>query len=111
MPSDLLTRSIKVEPSVAQAVHASELNITTQRLTGTYDISIGTNVLLYFERPNLTLALCKTAAMARTAPTLCITTYGLRQRRMQTWSASRCCRRAVSWSRRDAARLFTIRSR
>jgi hypothetical protein len=66
MPSDLLTRSITVEPSVTQAVHASELNITTQRLTGTYDIAIATNVLLYFESPDLPLALCNTAAMLRT---------------------------------------------
>ena len=66
MPGNLLTRSITLEPSVAQAVHASELNITTQRLTATYDIAIATNVLLYFESPDLALALCNTAAMLRT---------------------------------------------
>jgi hypothetical protein len=65
MPSDLLTRSITVEPSVAQAIHASELNITTQRLTGTYDLAIATNVLLYLESPDLALALCNTATMLR----------------------------------------------
>lgn len=66
MPSDLLTRSITLEPSVAQAVHASELNIATQRLAGTYDLAIATNVLLYFENPDLALALCNTAAMLQT---------------------------------------------
>ena len=65
MPRDLLTRSITVEPSVAQAVHASELNISTQSLTGTYDLAIATNVLLYFESADLALALCNTAAMLR----------------------------------------------
>jgi hypothetical protein len=66
MPGDLLTRAINVEPSVARAVHASELNISTQRLAGTYDLAIATNVLLYFESPDLALALCNTAAMLGT---------------------------------------------
>ena len=66
LPRDFLIRFLSVKPRVAQAVHATELNISTQRLLQTYDLAIATNVLLYFEPAELALALGSTAAMLRT---------------------------------------------
>jgi hypothetical protein len=66
LPGYFLEQAISVEPRVAHAIHATELNITTRRLSESYDLAIATNVLLYFGPTELALALSNTAAMLRT---------------------------------------------
>lgn len=59
--------SIAVRPTVARVLSAERLNIVTERITGEppFDVVIATNLLTYFDDPQLALALVNIAAMLR----------------------------------------------
>ena len=59
--------SIAVRPSVARALGVEQLNILTERFVGEpkFDVAIATNVLTYFDDPQLALALANITAMLR----------------------------------------------
>jgi len=63
LPAAFLQRSIVVDDKVAASVHAVRLNIVTERLEESYDLAIATNVLLYFNANELSLALTNIAKM------------------------------------------------
>jgi hypothetical protein len=63
LPPAFLQRSIVVNDKVAASVHAFRLNIVTERLQQSYDLVIATNVLLYFNANELSLALTNIAKM------------------------------------------------
>jgi SAM-dependent methyltransferase len=65
LPPGFLERSIVVNNQVAAAIHAIRLNILTERLEQSYDLVIATNVLLYFNPNELSLALTNIAKMLR----------------------------------------------
>lgn len=63
-PAGHLTKTVAVSPAAAATLRAEALNIVTQRLTGeSFDLVIATNILPYFERSELLLALSNIAAM------------------------------------------------
>ncbi len=59
-----LLKTIRVSPSSAHLLRAEPLDIVTERLTGTaFDLVIATNILPYFDDPQLALATSNIAAM------------------------------------------------
>jgi hypothetical protein len=59
-----LVKSIRVSAAAAAALRAQPLDIVTERLTGaTFDLAIATNILPYFDDPQLALATANIAAM------------------------------------------------
>ena len=56
---------LTVDSDVAERVRAGKLNILTSRWEEQYDLAIATNVLVYFNREELTLAVTNIAAMLR----------------------------------------------
>jgi hypothetical protein len=63
LPASFLQRSIAVNDKIAASVRAVRLNIVTERLEQKYDLVIATNVLLYFNTNELSLALTNIAEM------------------------------------------------
>ena len=63
LPASFLQRSIVVNAKAAASVHAVRLNIVTERLEESYDLVVATNVLLYFNAKELSLALTNIAKM------------------------------------------------
>ena len=59
-----LVKSIRVGASAARTLHAAPLDIVTERLAGNpFDLAIATNILPYFDDPQLALATANIAAM------------------------------------------------
>jgi hypothetical protein len=57
-------KSIRVGASAARTLRAEPLDIVTERLTGNpFDLAIATNILPYFDDPQLALATANIAAM------------------------------------------------
>jgi chemotaxis methyl-accepting protein methylase len=54
-----------VNVDVARAVRAERLNVLTSRWEAQYDLAIATNVLVYFNRRELSLALANISSMIR----------------------------------------------
>jgi hypothetical protein len=59
--------SIAVRPSVTRALSVERLNVVTERLVHEppFDVAVATNVLTYFDAPQLALALANVTAMLR----------------------------------------------
>jgi len=58
------SRTIRIRPSAAAALHAARLDIVTERLGGPpFDLVIATNILPYFDDASLMLAIANIAAM------------------------------------------------
>lgn len=63
-PSGHLLKTIRVSRSSAKVLRAEPLDIVTERLTGAaFDLVIATNILPYFDDPQLALAMSNIAAM------------------------------------------------
>lgn len=64
-PAGHLSKTIAVSPAAAGIVRAESLNIVTERLAGVeaFDLVIATNILPYFDRSELLLALSNIAGM------------------------------------------------
>jgi hypothetical protein len=58
-----MTKTLMVDLDVARAVHAQSMNILTERRAKRYDLVVATNVLLYFNSDELSLALANISAM------------------------------------------------
>jgi hypothetical protein len=59
-----LAKVIHMRPEVAQSLSAEELDVVTARLSGApFDLIIATNILPYFDDPQLALAISNVAAM------------------------------------------------
>lgn len=63
LPPGFLQRTLAVDPAVAGAIHATNLNILTERFDSTYDLIVATNILLYFDEKELSLALANISKM------------------------------------------------
>ena len=65
----LRLRAVAVRPSVAERISARDLNITAQMLplpdAERFDLIIGTNIFLYYDRLEQGLAMANVAAMLR----------------------------------------------
>jgi hypothetical protein len=57
--------NLEVNVDVARAVRAERLNVLTSRWEAQYDLAIATNVLVYFNRRELSLALANISSMIR----------------------------------------------
>jgi len=66
-PSIRCTRakSIEVMPEWLERVHAARMDTLTETVGGHYDVTVVTNLLLYFDNCQLGLALAKLASMLR----------------------------------------------
>jgi len=63
-PGGHLVKSIRVGGSAARPLHAEPLDVVTERLAGKpFDLVIATNILPYFDDPQLALATANIAAM------------------------------------------------
>jgi SAM-dependent methyltransferase len=61
-----LVKSVQVNASAARALEATQLDIVTDRLdTDPFDLVIATNILPYFDDPQLTMVLTNVARMLR----------------------------------------------
>jgi hypothetical protein len=59
-----LVKTVHVTAAVASALQAETLDIVTERLTGTpFDLIVATNILPYFDEPQLALAMVNIAGM------------------------------------------------
>jgi hypothetical protein len=63
-PAGHLSKTVAVSPTAAATLRAEALNIVTERLTGApFDLVIATNILPYFEKAELLLAVSNIASM------------------------------------------------
>ena len=63
-PAGHLSRTVAVSPASAATLRAEALNIVTERLTGEpFDLAIATNILPYFDKADLLLAMSNIASM------------------------------------------------
>jgi SAM-dependent methyltransferase len=64
VPPGHLSKTVAVSPAAAVTVRGEALNIVTERLTGeAFDLVIATNILPYFEKADLLLAVSNIASM------------------------------------------------
>lgn len=67
--ASLSVRAVRVRPSVVTSIHARDLNVVTERIplpaAERFDLVIATNVLVYYDRFEQSLALANIAAMLR----------------------------------------------
>jgi hypothetical protein len=63
-PNRPFAKTVRVTPAVAGALQAETLDIVTDRLTGApFDLIVATNILPYFDEPQLALAMVNIAGM------------------------------------------------
>ena len=63
---DRLSKRVRIDPEVAATLSAESLNIVTERLTGeSFDVVIATNILVYLQPLELTLALANISSLLR----------------------------------------------
>ncbi len=63
VPEGHLAKTVRVNPQTGRVLRAETLNVVTDRLGERFDLVIATNVLVYFDDVELTLALANIAAM------------------------------------------------
>jgi hypothetical protein len=98
-------RAVSVRPAFVERVRIADVNITAQQLTledrDRFDLIVGTNVFVYYDRLQQGLAMTAVARVLRPGESCCRTTRWLRFRR---WACSRPAtrKRSIPGGRRTA---------